>query len=239
MRVMQRALARRLFVQLLSAALVLLATPLVRTSAAQTDTVAVAAAAPSVPPTALPSVLPAARPAAPADDSATLADSTQLIARLLAANGAPLDRAAAAAAAIVKYARLRALDPLLVVGIIGVENASLTPRARSRVGASGVMQVMPMWKRYIRDCGDDLRHVDVNICFGTRILRMALDETRTVREALLRYNGCVRAPGCHRYAAAVFSQAGRAVLMSRLETPPAGALVTTRGVLGVAAGTGL
>jgi len=159
-------------------------------------------------------------------DSAILADSVALISELLAANGAPAERAAPAAAAIMKYTRLRGLDPLLVVGIIGVENATLTPRSRSHVGATGVMQVMPLWKRYIRDCGDDLRNVDVNVCFGTRILRIALDETKSVRDALLRYNGCVRTPGCQSYASAVFSRAGRAVLMSRVSTRAAGGAVT-------------
>jgi soluble lytic murein transglycosylase-like protein len=145
-------------------------------------------------------------------------DSAALVARLLAANGAPVDRAAPAARAIMRYARQRSLDPLLIVGIIGVENAALVPRARSRVGAQGVMQVMPSWKRDIKDCGGDLRDVTVNVCFGTRILRIAMDASTSVREALLRYNGCVRAPGCHRYASAVFSQAGRALVLSRMET---------------------
>jgi soluble lytic murein transglycosylase-like protein len=150
-----------------------------------------------------------------ARDSAVLADSVELVARLLGANGAPAERATPAAAAIMKYARMHRVDPLLVVGIIGVENATLTPRARSGVGASGVMQVMPLWKQYIRDCGDDLRDVQVNVCFGTRILRIALNDSKTVREALLRYNGCVRAPNCQAYASAVFSRAGRAVLLAR------------------------
>jgi hypothetical protein len=48
--------------------------------------------------------------------------------------------------------------------------------------------------------------------------------TASVREALLRYNGCRRAAGCQRYASAVFSQTGRAVLLGRLTPlPPAAA----------------
>ena len=194
-------------------AVALLFVPASDAAAAPADTTVAAAAA-------------AAAPDAAAIDSAMLADSVALISELLAANGAPAERAAPAAAAIMKYTRLRGLDPLLVVGIIGVENAALAPRARSRVGAMGVMQVMPLWKRYIRDCGDDLRNVDVNVCFGTRILRIALDETKSVRDALLRYNGCVRTPGCQAYASAVFSRAGRAVLMSRVSTRAAGGAVT-------------
>jgi soluble lytic murein transglycosylase-like protein len=148
-------------------------------------------------------------------------DSVGLIAMLLTTNGATSARALPAAAAIMKYARLHALDPLLVVGVIGVENAALKPRARSRVGARGVMQVMPSWRQDIRNCGDDLRLIQVNVCFGTRILRIALDQSTSVREALLRYNGCVRTPGCHKYADAVFSWAGRALLLSRASAPVA------------------
>jgi soluble lytic murein transglycosylase-like protein len=159
-----------------------------------------------------------ARPdSTPAARTAPAADSVGIVARLLAANGAPKHRAAPAARAIMKYARQRSLDPLLVVGIIGVENAELVPRARSRAGAQGVMQVMPSWTRDITECGRDLRDVTVNVCLGTRILQLALDASTSVREALLRYNGCVRAPGCHRYASAVFSQAGRALVLSRME----------------------
>jgi soluble lytic murein transglycosylase-like protein len=101
-----------------------------------------------------------------------------------------------------------------------VENATLISRSRSRAGATGVMQVMPRWKRDIHECGDDLHEVRVNVCFGTRILRIALDQSTSVRQALLRYNGCVRAARCHRYASAVFSQAGRALLLSRALSQP-------------------
>jgi soluble lytic murein transglycosylase-like protein len=147
-------------------------------------------------------------------DSVVLDDSAQTIARLLVANGAPDDKAAPVAAVIMKYARLRDLDPLLIVGIIGVENAELKDDARSVHGATGIMQVMPRWKRDIRGCGDDLHDVDVNVCFGTRILRMALDSTGSIHKALLRYNGCRREAKC-KYVSAVYSRAGRAVLLAR------------------------
>jgi soluble lytic murein transglycosylase-like protein len=202
-----------LLARLIATAVVSLASPAVSTAAAQMDTN-----------TAVPVVAQDSTIATGATTAAASTDSSQLIANLLTANGAPRERAVPAAAAIMKYARLRSLDPLLIVGIIGVENATLVSRARSRVGASGVMQVMPFWKKHIRDCGDDLRQVAVNVCFGTRILQIALDESRTVKEALLRYNGCVRAPNCSRYASAVFSSAGRAILMSRVAAEPRPAL---------------
>jgi len=204
MRVIPRTLAR-----LIATAIVWLALPTVNSAAAQNDT-SVTAPVISLDTTSIDTAQ-----ATRAIAAAALTDSSRLIANLLTANGAPRERAVPAAAAIMKYARLRSLDPLLIVGIIGVENATLVSRARSTVGASGVMQVMPFWKKHIRDCGDDLRLVSVNVCFGTRILQIALSESRTVKEALLRYNGCVRTPNCSKYAAAVFSAAGRAVLMSR------------------------
>ncbi len=190
------------------------------TAAAQEDTLRTAIPAVVLPIDTMDSVR--AVPLVPAPTEAPLPiDSVSLIAMLLTTNGATSARALPAAAAIMKYARLHALDPLLVVGVIGVENAALKPRARSRVGARGVMQVMPSWRQDIRNCGDDLRLIQVNVCFGTRILRIALDQSTSVREALLRYNGCVRTPGCHKYADAVFSWAGRALLLSRASAPVA------------------
>lgn len=183
------------------ALLVALLTPVARARAQAADSAAVDSAAAA---------------AAAAADSAALADSVRHVARLLVANGATPRRALPVAEAVMRYARLRALDPLLVVGVIGVENASLAPRARSRAGARGVMQVMPSWIKDIPQCGADIHDVRVNVCLGTAVLRIALDASASVREALLRYNGCVRAPGCHAYASAVFGRAGQALLMSRM-----------------------
>jgi soluble lytic murein transglycosylase-like protein len=209
MQVVQRDRARSMLVLML---VLTFASPVRRIAHAQADSTPTTPVAPARPVDAARD--DAVRPAEPID-------SVLLIAHLLTANGASRERAAPAAAAIMKYARLHALDPLLIVGVIGAENPGLVPRARSRAGARGVMQVMPSWRRDIRDCGDDLRQIHVNVCFGTRILRIALDETTSVRQALLRYNGCVRTPGCHRYADAVFSWAGRALLLSRTAAPAA------------------
>jgi soluble lytic murein transglycosylase-like protein len=160
----------------------------------------------------------AALPHAARADSVVLTDSVRAVARLLVVNGAPDEKAVPVAAAIMKYSRIHELDPLLVVGIIGVENSTLEDRARSDKGATGVMQVMPRWKRDIRDCGQDLHDVNVNVCFGTRILRIALDSSKSLHEALLRYNGCRRGQECRKYPGAVFSRAGRAVLLARAES---------------------
>ena len=156
-----------------------------------------------------------------AADSAAFADSVRQVTRWLVANGAPERRARPVARAVMTYARQRRIDPLLIVGVIGVENAELVTGARSRVGARGVMQVMPFWKHDIPHCGTDMQDVRTNVCLGTAVLRIALDASDSVREALLRYNGCVRTPGCSRYATAVFGRAGHAVLMARLGDEPA------------------
>ena len=148
-------------------------------------------------------------------DSAVLVDSVRVVTRWLMANGAAETRARVVAKHVLEFARRRALDPLLVVGVIGVENAELKPRARSSAGARGVMQVMPSWKKDIRDCGSDMHDVRANICFGTAVLRIALDASKSVREALLRYNGCVKAPGCRIYATAVLGRVGNAMIATR------------------------
>lgn len=178
-----------------------------------------AASAPAVTP-----VITRATPPAPAEvgdiavarrDAAVAAESDAIaaISRMLVANGAPRARAERVAPAIVHHAREQRLDPLLVVAIIGVENAELDLDAKSPRGSSvGVMQVWKGWKEDIHDCGSDLTDPEVNVCFGTRVLRMALDETHTLPAALRRYNGCTRGARCERYVRAVYARAGRAVL---------------------------
>lgn len=149
-------------------------------------------------------------------------DSIAVVTALLRANGASESRAQVVAAAVVRHARRQSIDPLLVVGVIGVENPHLDIRARARDGSVGVMQVQPFWRSQIKGCGTDLRNADVNVCFGTRILRMAIDSSDSLTEALRRYNGC-RGKGakCARYTNAVFSRAGRALLLARNAQQPA------------------
>ncbi len=121
--------------------------------------------------------------------------------------------------ALVDQARKENLDPALLVGVLLTEDATLDPRARSSVGARGLMQVMPLhggkW-----GCGSkDLFDVEVNICHGVQILKAALDGSPNTRVALLRYNGCVRGrntPNCHTYDDKVLRHAGRAAAEMRL-----------------------
>lgn len=109
-----------------------------------------------------------------------------------------------AAWAIVVEAETRDLSPALVAAVMMVENPWLDEDTVSYAGAVGLMQVMPTHLGS-HDCGPDLTDGDVNVCYGTSILReyigAALDEA--VRDALNRYSGCRATPGCEKYAAKV------------------------------------
>lgn len=111
---------------------------------------------------------------------------------------------------LLSAARRHDLDPRLLAGVVAVENPTLWTQARNpRSGATGVMQVMPLHVQRADPCGVDLTDPATNICYGSRILKRALNATRNdTRRALLRYNGCVRTPGCARYADHVLGRAG-------------------------------
>jgi soluble lytic murein transglycosylase-like protein len=121
--------------------------------------------------------------------------------------------------ALVAHAVKENLDPALLVGVLLTEDATLDPRARSSVGARGLMQVMPIhggnW-----GCGSkDLFDVESNICHGVQILKQAMLDAPNMRKALLRYNGCVRGrntPNCHTYDDKVLRHASRAAAQMRL-----------------------
>ncbi|MEO8580108.1 MAG: lytic transglycosylase domain-containing protein [Gemmatimonadales bacterium] len=121
--------------------------------------------------------------------------------------------------AIVDQAAKKNIDPALLVGVLLTEDATLDPRARSSVGARGLMQVMPLhggkW-----GCGSsDLFDIESNICHGVQILKQAMQDAPNTRLALLRYNGCVRGrntPNCHLYDDKVLKHAGRAAAEMRL-----------------------
>jgi len=107
-----------------------------------------------------------------------------------------------AAWAIVRETETRHLSPQLIASLMKVEDPWLVPDTVSSAGAVGWMQIMPMHVYDGHPCGTDLTDGDVNVCYGTTILReyigRALD--RALREALLAYNGCVSTPGCELYA---------------------------------------
>ena len=94
------------------------------------------------------------------------------------------------------------LDVSLVLGLITVES-NFRKYAISRVGARGLMQIMPFWSRVIGD-GESSRlfHMQTNLRFGCVILRHYLDRERGDEfMALGRYNG---SRGLAKYPDAVF-----------------------------------
>ncbi|MEM7000006.1 MAG: transglycosylase SLT domain-containing protein [Pseudomonadota bacterium] len=81
------------------------------------------------------------------------------------------------------------LDPDLVLAVMQIESA-FDRYAISRVGAQGLMQVMPFWRLEIGRPQDNLTELETNIRYGTVILAHYLDVSKEdLVEALGRYNG--------------------------------------------------
>jgi hypothetical protein len=119
----------------------------------------------------------------------------------------------------VREAFLRGVPPAVIFGVMLTENAQFISRARSNVGAVGLMQVYPkVWfKQLSRQFGDPNIEADsTNLRYGVFILehylkprgRQATGEhivataPGSLMKGLLRYNGCVRGtntPRCHTY----------------------------------------
>lgn len=91
--------------------------------------------------------------------------------------------------AIHREATRANLKPDLVLALIEVES-SFDRFAISRVGAQGLMQVMPFWKDEIGRPEDNLTNVETNLSYGCRILQFYLKkEQGNWMNALARYNG--------------------------------------------------
>jgi soluble lytic murein transglycosylase-like protein len=81
------------------------------------------------------------------------------------------------------------LPPELVLAVIEVES-HFDRFAISRVGAQGMMQVMPFWKDEIGRPDDNLTDNLTNFEYGTRILQFYLQkENGNLHKGLARYNG--------------------------------------------------
>ena len=81
------------------------------------------------------------------------------------------------------------LNPELVLAVIEVES-HFNRFAISRVGAQGLMQVMPFWKKEIGRPTDNLTDIATNLSYGCRILQFYLDKEKgRLSTALARYNG--------------------------------------------------
>jgi soluble lytic murein transglycosylase-like protein len=118
------------------------------------------------------------------------------------------------AQAIVVEGGKKHIDPALLVGVVLTEDAKLDPKARSFVGARGLMQVMPFHAGKWKGCpSSDLFAIDNNICHGVSILADLIKRSPSVSQALQRYNGCVRGtntPNCHTYSGKVLKFAEQA-----------------------------
>ena len=103
---------------------------------------------------------------------------------------------------IHQEAKKQGLDPHLVLAVIDVES-NFNRHAKSHVGAQGLMQVMPFWKKEYGDESDDLYNPKVNIRYGCKILRYYLDRYKEPVKALAAYNGSL---GKSKYPDKVFSR---------------------------------
>lgn len=93
------------------------------------------------------------------------------------------------------------LPPELVLSVIEVESA-FNRYAVSRVGAQGLMQVMPFWRREIGRPDDNLTSNPTNLDYGCRILQFYLErENGHLHRALAAYNG---SSGSRRYSNKVY-----------------------------------
>ena len=138
-------------------------------------------------------------------------DRNAFAADLLRTGKLSATRASRIADAAVRQAYAERVPPALVLGVMLLENDEFKPRARSKVGAVGLMQIMPaVWRPTLgRKFGRDLHDDATNVRYGVFILghlaREVPDEMGAEdgwRRALLRYNGCVRGtntPRCRRY----------------------------------------
>jgi len=94
------------------------------------------------------------------------------------------------------------LSPELLLGLIAVESR-FDHFAVSNVGARGLMQVMPFWKKELGQPSDNLFEIETNIRYGSAILKHYLKRYKTERRALAAYNGSL---GKDKYPNKVFSQ---------------------------------
>lgn len=129
-------------------------------------------------------------------------DEVRRVAAVLRLHTKDSVRADRIAAAIVEEGGKKDIDPALLIGVLLTEDATLDPRARSNVGARGLMQVMPFNSGKYGCSTTDLFNIEGNICHGVAVLSHFMGRSKSVERALLRYNGCVKGantPRCHTY----------------------------------------
>jgi soluble lytic murein transglycosylase-like protein len=138
-------------------------------------------------------------------------DVAAFAADLLGTGNIGPDRADSIARVAVREAYHRRIPPALVFGVMLTENDRFKQNARSKVGALGLMQIMPrLWTPNLGPIlGHNLRDDETNLRYGVYILKHfakktpdSLDASAVIRTALLSYNGCVRGrntPDCRAY----------------------------------------
>ncbi len=100
------------------------------------------------------------------------------------------------------YSRRFRLPDALILAVIAVES-QFDHFATSRIGARGLMQVMPFWKKKLGSERDNLFAIETNIRYGAAILRTYIDRYGKVSRALAAYNGSL---GRRSYAEKVLQQ---------------------------------
>jgi len=100
------------------------------------------------------------------------------------------DLARRIASSVRRYSELYGRDPNIALAIIAIES-DFNPRAVSNVGAVGLMQVMPHWKKVL-GITDSLEDPDVSVRYGLQILGFYMEMYRDLEMALTAYN---RGPG--------------------------------------------
>jgi len=100
------------------------------------------------------------------------------------------------------YSRKSRLSPELILGVIAVES-QFDHFAVSNVGAVGLMQVMPFWKKELGKPDDNLLKIETNVRYGCAIIRHYVDRYKTLDRALGAYNGSL---GRMKYPNKVFAQ---------------------------------
>jgi hypothetical protein len=117
----------------------------------------------------------------------------------------------------VREAYVRGVSPAIIFGVMLTENSRFISKAKSNVGAVGLMQVYPkIWlnKEMSALLGKDLAEDSTNVKYGVFILkkyfnpknRAGVVQQRDWQTALLRYNGCVKGtntPRCFTYPSKV------------------------------------
>jgi len=110
------------------------------------------------------------------------------------------------------YSRRHNLSPELILAVIAVES-HFDRFAVSNVGARGLMQIMPFWKKELGSKEDNLFNIETNIRYGSAILRIYLNRYGKMSRALAAYNGSL---GRQKYPNKVFAK------MKRFKASPTG-----------------